>query len=416
MPPHPAASSPAASWQRGAVLPTGQQVALRSHRGAGRTPRSVNTLEHQARLSLRLTPRDRWLIRMLHEHQVLTSAQIAQVAFPSVRSATTRLLELYRWRVLDRFQPFRTVGTAPMHYVLDVAGAGVLAAEDGLDVKALGYRHERAIGIAHSLQLAHTVGVNALFCALIATNRYPGPVYGADPGGPAGAGGRALSAWWSEARCRRLFGDLVRPDGYARWREDHNPGVREVEFFLEYDTGSENLTQLARKLAGYHALAAATGIRTPVLIWLPTTRRETTARQALAAALGSLNRPGLVPVATSAADLTPQTATRPFVAVQADDTGPGSPAAARWLPLAPPPHGSGTQGRLRLAALAELWPGTLAHRPPASPGSGDPSPAADQAGGDGRPPAPNPMPPVPPLAPEQASHSTARRSTNPPSW
>lgn len=415
MPPHPTVSSPATSSPGGAMVPAGRQVALRSHRGAGRTPRAVNTLEHQAQLSLRLTPRDRWLIRMLHEHHVLTSAQITQIAFPSARSANSRLLELYRWRVLDRFQPFRTVGTAPMHYVLDVAGAGVLAAEDGLDVKALGYRHERAIGIAHSLHLAHTVGVNAFFCALIATTHHPGPAYGADPSGLTGSGGRALTAWWSEARCQRLFGDLVRPDSYARWREDHHAGVREVEFFLEYDTGSENLTQLARKLTGYHALAAATGIRTPLLIWLPTTRRETTARQALAAALASVDRPRLVPVATSAADLTPQTATRPFPTVQADGAGPGSPAGARWLPLGPSPYGSGTHGRVRLSALAELWPGTLAHRPPA-PSDSDEPPAAHPVGRDGRPPAPNPMPPAPPLVPEQASPSTASLSANPPSW
>jgi hypothetical protein len=407
MPSRPTASSAAASSPRGAVLSTGRQVALRSHRGAGRTPRAVNTLEHQARLSLRLTPRDRWLIRMLHEHQVLTSAQITQTAFPSARSATTRLLELYRWRVLDRFQPFRTVGTAPMHYVLDIAGAGILAAEDGLDVKALGYRHERAIGIAHSLHLAHTVGVNAFFCALIATTRHPGP-----PGDcPYGPGGGALTALWSEARCQRLFGDLVRPDGYARWREAHNGGIREVEFFLEYDTGSENLTQLIRKLAGYHALAAATGIRTPLLIWLPTTRRETNARQALAAALASLDRPGLVPVATSAADLTPHMMTHRFPTVQAEDAVVGGPAGARWLPLGPSPHGSGTHGRVRLAALAELWPGSLAHRPPASPGSNE-APGVHQVGGDGRPPAPDPMPPAPPRVLEQASRSTARLSAN----
>src|SRR6185437_11069094 len=264
------------------------QVALRSDRGAGRTPRATNTLEHQARLSLRLTPRDRWLVRMLHEHRVLTSAQITQTAFPSARSANTRLLELYRWRVLDRFQPFRTVGSAPMHYVLDVAGAAILAAEDGLDPKALGYRHERAIGIAHSLHLAHAVGVNGFYCGLIAIAGHTGS--GED---------RGLTAWWGEARCQRLFGDLVRPDGYGRWREHRSAstggGLGEVEFFLEYDTGSENLTQLTRKLAGYHALAAATGIRTPVLIWLSSTRRETTARRALAAALARLERPGLVP-------------------------------------------------------------------------------------------------------------------------
>jgi hypothetical protein len=42
-------------------------------------------------------------------------------------------------RIIDRFQPFVSTGTAPMHYVLDIAGAVALAYENGLDPKRLGY-------------------------------------------------------------------------------------------------------------------------------------------------------------------------------------------------------------------------------------------------------------------------------------
>ena len=55
-----------------------------------------------------------------------------------------------------------------------------------------------------------------------------------------------------------------------------------TDFFLEYDTGSENLHRVAAKLAGYHNLAARTGITTPVLFWLPTARREAALRALLA--------------------------------------------------------------------------------------------------------------------------------------
>jgi hypothetical protein len=71
---------------------------------------------------------------------------------------------------------------------------------------------------------------------------------------------------------------IVRPDGYGRWRE-HG---REVDFFLEYDRGTELLDRLAAKLAGYQKLAAVSQIPTPVLFWLPTTGREASVRQALA--------------------------------------------------------------------------------------------------------------------------------------
>ena len=72
----------------------------------------------------------------------------------------------------------------------------------------------------------------------------------------------------------------MRPDGYGRWREHE----REVDFFLEYDQGTEPLERVAAKLAGYHKLALATKIATPVVFWLPTSGREAGVRQALTAA------------------------------------------------------------------------------------------------------------------------------------
>jgi hypothetical protein len=170
---------------------------------------------------------------MLWEHRVLTAHQITALAFPSSRSGRLRLRELYTWGVVDRFQPFVTVGTAPMHYVLAPAGAAVLAAEDGLDIKKMGYRHDRVFGVAHSLWLAHTVGVNEWFTALVDRARHP------QPGEQV-----ALTAWWSETRCARHFGDLIKPDGYGRWQH----GDRHVEWFLEYDFGTEVLAKLAGNL------------------------------------------------------------------------------------------------------------------------------------------------------------------------
>lgn len=297
------------------------QRALRGHMPQRPTPRAATTGEHHAQLAGRLTPRDRWLARMLHEHKVLTSHQIIDLCYPSKRAANHRLLDLFKWRVVDRFQPFVSRGTAPMHYVLDIAGAVALAYEDGLDPKKIGYRHEDAMGIAHSLRLAHTVGINGFFTSLVAISQRPG------------IDGR-LTAWWSELRCRRLFGDMVRPDAYGRWCEDG----REIEFFLEFDFGTEDLGTLSSKLHGYEKLAAATGISTPVLMWLPTNRRETTTRGALTNKLAQLDRPTLVPIATSAPDV----------------AGERNPAAAKWLPI--PTSAIRRSGRLRLAELAQLWP------------------------------------------------------------
>lgn len=340
-----------------------QQRSLRGHKAARPAPRAANTADHQAVLAGRLTPRDRWIIRMLHEHRVLTAHQITALAFPSFRSGRMRLRELFQWGVVDRFQPFISSGTAPMHYVLAPAGATVLAAEDGIDVQDLGYRHDRAFAIAHSLRLAHTVGVSEWFTALVDRARHSEPDEHTE-----------LGAWWSETRCARHFGDLIKPDAYGRWT---SVGV-EIEFFLEYDLGTEVLGKLAGKLAGYAALAESTGITTPLLVWLPTSRREATARRLLHRAWQGLAHPRTVPVATAAAELLNPDAAHP------------SPADQVWLPL----DSHGGQGRVRreLHRLLDSWPHV-------------PAPTADsEPGGETViapdsplllvPPAPAPMPPA----------------------
>lgn len=356
--------------------PTTQQ-ALRGSWPERPTPRAINTTEHQARLAGRLTARDKWIVRMLHEHRVLTSEQITALAFPSYRSGRQRLRELFTWSVVDRFAlRLAGGGATPLHYVLGPAGASVLAAEHGLDVRDLGYRRERVTGIAHHQRLAHTVGVNEWFVALINhAQRTPGT---------------AVLAWWAEHRCARHFGDLAQPDAYGRWHHtpvDGHPGQpgTELEFFLEFDLGTERpATRLGTKLAGYGELAAATGITTPVLFWLPTARREAHARKALREFWRGLEDPTTVPVATAAADLLDP------------DAAQHSPADPVWLPLGPAAAGA-TSGRLSLAELAARWPA-----PPApTPQPGTPGPRVPSRGWGVLPP-PDPMPPPRPARPHPA--------------
>ncbi|MFJ3779820.1 replication-relaxation family protein [Streptomyces sp. NPDC090075] len=334
------------------------QRALRGHRPARLSERAATTGNYIARLSEHLTDRDRWLARMLYEHKVLTTHQIAEIAHPSTRAANMRLLQLYKWRLVDRFQPFITSGSAPMHYVLDVAGAAVLARENGLDPRDLHYKHERAIGTAHSLHLAHTVGTNSFFTALIARSRNP-----QSPG--------QLTTWWSEARCRRHFGDVVRPDGYGRWHEHH----ASIEWFLEFDLATERPDRVAAKLPRYEQLAATTGITTPVLIWMPTIRREAHVRHALATTLDALDNPALVPMATSSADFHAHGSC-------------SDPSATRWQPLdsrRPSPQ------RLRLAELSQTWP----HLTSPSPAPSSSTAPADGSSTDLLPPPPLAPPPTP---------------------
>jgi hypothetical protein len=146
-------------------------------------------------------------------------------------------------------------------------GAAVLAAERGSDPADLGHRRDKALALAHSQRLAHTVGVNGFFTALAAAARRS-------------QGRVQLIEWWSERRCAATWGHIVRPDGYGRWRE----GSDEIDFFLEYDRGTEPLARLTDRIHAYGDLAAATGLTTPTLLWLPSPRREAEVRRAIAGA------------------------------------------------------------------------------------------------------------------------------------
>ena len=145
-------------------------------RSAGRLARSPQLA---AALAARLTARDRWLLRMICEHRVLTTGQITQLAFGTTRAATARMTTLYQYRAVDRFRPLAPAGSSPLHFILDEAGAMLLAAEDGITPADLGYRRDRSMAIALSPRLAHDTGANGIFTALAAAARASGGQAGA---------------------------------------------------------------------------------------------------------------------------------------------------------------------------------------------------------------------------------------------
>ena len=313
-------------------------------RASGRLARSPQLA---AELAARLTARDRWLLRMIAEHRVLTTAQVTQLAFGTTRAATARMTTLYQYRAVDRFRPLAPAGSSPLHFILDEAGAMLLAAEDGITAADLGYRRDRSMAIALSPRLAHDTGANGIFTHLAATAR-------------ASSGRQALECWWGERRCAATWGGDARPDGYGRWTEQL-PGrlACTVDFFLEYDTGTEPLSRVVAKLAGYAALAARTGITTPVLFWLRSPSREA----ALHARLAGPPPPGIRDAASAA-----QIPGVP-VATATPGTSPQGPAGAAWLPAGIPGP------RLRLAQLAP--PGIA----PDDGGPADGGPDGEEPGG-----------------------------------
>jgi len=239
-----------------------------------------------------MTPRDRLVCQVLFDHKVLTTEQVTDLCFYNLTTTRHRLSALYGLRVLDRFRPFRPVGSDPYHYVLDTLGVEVVAADRGIEVPRPGLRHSRSLALADSQRLAHLLAINGLFCALAYWAR------SVEDG--------ELAEWWSERRCTTEWGEVVRPDGFGTLR--HRDAV--VEFFVEIDRGTETLARLADKLTGYAELVRATGWTPQVCFWFPSPRREAEARR-------TLGHPE-VPVVTGAVGLGDEMG------------GPGGPV---WLPV-----------------------------------------------------------------------------------
>ncbi len=76
-----------------------------------------------------LTDRDRELVRLVARHRVLTTDQLAALAFGNITTARHRLAVLVRLGLLRRFRPHLQTGSAPWHYVLGPIGAALLGQE-----------------------------------------------------------------------------------------------------------------------------------------------------------------------------------------------------------------------------------------------------------------------------------------------
>jgi hypothetical protein len=346
------------------ITPTAPSTAptIPAYLPAGPEPESAPQARRAqlAHLAAHLTPRDQWMISMVHEHRVLTSRQISALGFGSERIARRRLATLtHELRALDRFRPLqrRGTGSAPEHYVLGPGGAAYLAASLDLNLRKFGYSRSRAHQIAVSAHLPHTVGCNDVFVRIAAAHR------------TVPAGGR-LAAWWSERRCLRLWQDLARPDGYGHYTlapAGTEPAeARNLRFFLEYDTGTEALTRLPAKLPGYAKLAAATS-PTPILFYLPSARREEHLHQFLA------QDPPRVPVATTSPDALRAAGTGPSGPVWRAYTGrariPGRAVKRRWLIDLDQliPATANTRTAAGAAAAPAWWIEPPAPLPPADP-------------------------------------------------
>ncbi|MFI6587434.1 replication-relaxation family protein [Embleya sp. NPDC050493] len=306
------------------------------------------------KLNVTLTDRDRLILSTLATHRMLTTPQIAELAFDSPVTARHRMQHLEALQAVHRFRPRADRGSYPSHFVLAPAGAAVVAKDADQETKPAirQARRDRELGLKSPSGLRHLLGVNGFHTALEAHARTHSDT--------------EVERWLSEREMPEpgVYSHRVRPDAVLTWRE----GDARSTLALEYDTGTERLARLVDKIDRYATLLSLDprtadgweadelfGHERPLVLFVfASAGRETQARTALR------RTPTAVPIATGVW------------------TSGTSPAEALWLPLnARPP-------RVRLAqlvavasapaALAPIETGTT--RTPGRTGSAAPS-AAD---------------------------------------
>ncbi|MGH8722799.1 MAG: replication-relaxation family protein, partial [Burkholderiales bacterium] len=176
--------------------------------------------------------------------------------------------ELRELRLLASFRPAEHAGqgSAQNHWVLDEAGALVVAAALGLERAELRWRPQAALAIASSSKLAHQLAVNEFFTRLAEEAKQVGG---------------ALDRWWGERGSREALGGIAAPDGYGRLRL---PNEDALELLLELDRGTEDHARLREKARRYAKALARSELRDPlVLLLLPSPGRTTRAAETMAA-------------------------------------------------------------------------------------------------------------------------------------
>jgi len=270
--------------------------------------------EHVFELARHLTERDREVALCLHQQQVLTTEQLTLLFFSSKRRAQDRLLYLYRQRVVDRFYPASRFGSGKpqAHWLLDEAGAVLVAASLDLDRRHLGW--QRREDWASHPQLAHRLELNRFVTDLVRAT-LPDPALG-------------VSAWYGPREAAARLGEKMR----GTLRPDSEllllTASGQIDLLLEWDRGTETQERLWEKLRRYRIAEQKLYDPEPrsVLFVVPGPRRLQMLRKTYA----EVNREGSWPVlATTAAELR---RAGPLASVWQRLDGEQSPCALAALP------------------------------------------------------------------------------------
>ena len=204
-----------------------------------------------------ITGRDRLLLQLLDDHQVLTTGQIHRMLFSARRTCQIRLNELAALGLVERFRfPRDGGGSQPWHWTLGHNGHRFQAAAHERPEPTPRASNQTVQRLSANPHLPHLVLANEFFVRLTEHARRHTEA--------------RLDRWWSEQVTTKQYRTIT-ADGHGLWSDD---GVT-VGFFLEADTGTEPLrSRVVSKLDRYAKLIRRGGPRYPVLFWLGSEQRE----------------------------------------------------------------------------------------------------------------------------------------------
>ena len=188
---------------------------------------------------MRLTERDKQVVKAVNDFRVMRQDQVQRLFFPSRNTAQVRLWLLWQHGYLRReFLPvIGGIQTSPVLYVPDRRGAELLRDEFGYDNQSL--RWSRSQRFTHQF-LEHTLGLAELRLAVtLSCQRH----------------NFQLKTWMDEKALKADYDKVqvgkrlvaVLPDAYFVIVIP----VGELHFFLEYDRGAEHLKFFKKKMAAY---------------------------------------------------------------------------------------------------------------------------------------------------------------------
>ncbi|KAB1116840.1 hypothetical protein F6X54_10170 [Micromonospora aurantiaca] len=203
-----------------------------------------------------ITSRDRLLLQLLDDHQVLTTDHIHRMLFLARRTCQLRLGELAALGLLERFRFARAGGGSyPWHWTLGHHGHRFQAAAHRRPEPTVRASRQSIDRLSANPRLTHLLTTNEFFVRLaVHARRHPQA---------------RLDRWWSETMTTKQFRTIT-ADGHGLW----SVADTTVGFFLEADTGTEPLGRLVAKLDRYAHLIRRGGPQYPVLFWLGGEQRE----------------------------------------------------------------------------------------------------------------------------------------------